>query len=181
MRYTIKYYEVVNWFVYNMYVIVVRLWANIMLHWTTGQHQNALIANTRRWSKPALCWASTADDGPTLVYHWINAHITSRRLPETRSKKLLEIGYSKVWCFKYYFILPHSVIFISLYGMIYDKIKKSLILSSSIWLYFKMPMRYRIKKCKCLSKKSKERKRWFTSLNLLLIPTTISHRLGRAS
>ena len=41
------------------------------------------------------------------------AHLASRRRPETRSKKLLEIGYSKVWCFKYYFISPHIAIYIT--------------------------------------------------------------------
>ena len=37
MRYIIKYYEVVN----NMYVIVVKLWANIMLHWPTPNRLNS--------------------------------------------------------------------------------------------------------------------------------------------
>ena len=37
MRYTIKNYEVVNWCVYNLYVIVLELWAIIMLY---GQWAN---------------------------------------------------------------------------------------------------------------------------------------------
>ena len=48
-------------------------------------------------------------------------------------------------------------------------------------LYFEIPVRYQIKNRECLLRKSKEQKKLFTSLNLILIPTTISHCLGRAS
>ena len=41
MRYTIKNYEVVNWCVYNLYVIVLELWAIIMLYWPTSNRLNS--------------------------------------------------------------------------------------------------------------------------------------------
>ena len=49
MRYTIKYNAVVNRCVYNMYVIVVRLWANIMLHWPTQNHPLNSTRDTLNW------------------------------------------------------------------------------------------------------------------------------------
>ena len=41
MRYTIKNYGVVNRCVYNLFIIVVKLWDHLMLHWPKSNRPNS--------------------------------------------------------------------------------------------------------------------------------------------
>ena len=85
----------------------------------------------------------------------------------------MEIGYSKV-CF--FLLFLHFAIYIA-HVMTYDKIMLSLILSSSILLYFEMPMRYRIKNCKYFSRKSRKMRR---AKKMIYVTDDLRHNFPRS-
>ena len=105
------------------------------------------------------------------------AGISNQQQPPVGVRKMWQhTGYSEVWffCKVFYFTAFHEVYHYMWWLMI--KSNKVWYCLITFWLYFEMPIKYRIKNCQCFFQENHENKK-----TKKMVYVTISHGQGRAS